>query len=87
MKNALIYILLPTTSWSLQAQYSPDEQNFAESNMFSRKGSFMIETSYNVIARFSGGTGLGILSAGDDNVTSLGLDGQAFYWLWCRFGF
>ena len=77
MKNVLLYTLLLFSTLSLSAQYSANT-NQTEDNSFVRKGRFMVETGYNLVGGFGTGTGLSILTDGNDTLTSLGFDGGYF---------
>lgn len=74
MKNVFLYTLLLLSTISLSAQYTPQSYQ-EEGDTFVRKGRFMIETGYNLVGGFGTGTGLSILAAEGESITSLGFDG------------
>lgn len=69
MKKLAILIFSLVLSLSLSAQSDAD---------FVRKGRILVETGYNIVAGFEGGTGSSILFQDESTITSLGFNGGYF---------
>ena len=71
MRYLFLTLICAMCSFGLSAQ--------SDSNGFSKKGRVLIETGYNLVAGFSGGTGISLLVDDDgESITSLGFDGGYF---------
>lgn len=66
--RTLILLLTFLATFSVQAQ----------EEAFQRKGKILVETGYNIIGGFGGGTGLSILSDGNQSLNAIGLDVGTF---------